>query len=98
MIGDKTTGEAMDTPHKIAEGFKRAIGELLEKGKVKSPEVEAFLTAATKAADAMAASQWAIAQPESVRALMERATIMAVAAGGLMDVVLGAAADKSKLN
>lgn len=92
------TGELLDTPEKVAAGFKRAIEQLRTDGKIKSPEVVAFMEAASRAADAIAASPWASRHPDNVRELMQRATILATAAGGIMDGVLGTIADKSQLN
>lgn len=91
-------GEELDTPDKTAEGFKRAIANLKETGKVKSAIAAEFLDVAVRAAEAMAATRNAVLAPDSVNRVMQKATLMATAAAGLVDGVLASETDKSKLN
>lgn len=94
-------GAPLDTPEKVAVGFRQAVAKLRADGRIRSPEADAFIDAAIRAADAMAASLWSFKSPAATRELMQRATILATASAGIIDVVLSHlshVADKSQLN
>jgi ABC-type branched-subunit amino acid transport system substrate-binding protein len=95
---DLAYGEPLNTPEKVAAGFRQAVDKLRADGRIRSPEADAFIAAAVRAADAMAASLSSAKSPDATRELMQKATILATASAGIMDGVLSHVADKSQLN
>lgn len=92
-------GEILDTPEKMAAGFRRSVTEMQAEGKIKDHRVNDFLNTAMQIADAMAASPAALGPSRDViLGMMTKVTIMAVATAGLADGVICFVADKSKLN
>jgi hypothetical protein len=84
----------LDTPALVAQAFREVVRELKEEGKLNQPAAITFMEAAAGLNEALAASHEAAINPDSVRGVMNRITMVATVIGGMGNSVLTTKAER----